>query len=44
MGSFGANFGANFGGFASIPIIVIPSKKLIADLCVKTSVRKDLCV
>lgn len=44
MGSFGGNFGPNFAAFATIPIIIIPTKKITADLCANTNIREDLCV
>ena len=44
MGSFGGNFGANFAVFATIPIIIITTKKITADLCAITNVAENLCV
>ena len=44
MGAYGPNYGPNFNGIAvSAPVVFIPTKKVTADLCVKTNVTEDLC-
>jgi len=44
MGSFGPNFGINFAAIiTSISVVVIPTKKLTAKLCVTNNITEKLC-